>query len=59
MKNPEKIPKQFFKTIGCEIYPPCALIDEQPKTEPIKETHSRKYCDKWDRMATDIQIFPS
>ena len=28
------------------------------KTELIKETHSRKHYEKWDRMAKDMQIFP-
>ena len=32
-KTGQRGPIQSSKTAGCEINPPCALLDEQPKTE--------------------------
>ena len=32
-KTGQRGPKLSSKTAGCEINPPCALLDEQPKTE--------------------------
>ena len=58
MENWEKRSKAGFQNRWVWNIPLCSLIDEQPKTEPIKETHSRKHYEKWDRMAKEMQICP-